>query len=105
MAGPLLRPRYDRKVAGVCAAFARAYGWDLNVVRIAVLVLALTTGVGLIGYVICWVVIPEDPAGTAYPATTAYGAPPAQSPPQQYPPYTGAPPPSYPPPPDQPPAA
>ena len=98
MYGPLLRSRIDRKVAGVCGGFARAYGWDPTVVRIAVLVLAVFTGVGLVGYVICWIAIPEDPSGVVYPP--AYGGVPAQ-----YPPYTSAPPPPPYPPSDQPPVA
>lgn len=102
MNGPLLRSRVDRKVAGVCGGLARAYGWDPTVVRIAVLLLAFFTGVGLVAYLICWVAMPEDPAGMPYPTTTYGGVP------TQYPPYTNAPPPPpYPPypPSDQPPTA
>ena len=98
MGGPLLRSRIDRKIAGVCGGIARAYGWDPTLVRIAVLLLAVFTGVGLVGYVICWVVIPEDPAGMAYPVAHT-GVP------TQYPPYTSAPPPPPYPPTDQPPTA
>ena len=94
MAGPLLRPRYDRKIAGVCAAFARAYGWDLNLVRLVLVLLVLFGGGGLLAYVICWIVIPEDPAGVPYPVAPYAGVP-TQYPP---PPYTSAPPPPpYPP--------
>lgn len=102
MAGPLLRPRYDRKIAGVCAAFARAYGWDLNLVRLVLVLLVLFGGGGLLAYVICWIVIPEEPAGVPYPAPTTYGGVPTQYPP---PPYTSAPPPTSYPPSDQPPTA
>ena len=97
MNGPLLRSRFDRKIAGVCGGIARAYGWDPTLVRIAVLALAVFTGVGLVGYVICWVVIPEDPIGV--PAVPYAGVP------TQYPPYNSAPPPPPYPPADQPPTA
>lgn len=90
MYGPLLRSRIDRKVAGVCAAFARSYGWDVTVTRIAVLVIALTTGFGFIAYLVCWVAIPEEPFGAPYPQT--YGYPP---PPQGYYPPQGQPVPPY----------
>jgi phage shock protein PspC (stress-responsive transcriptional regulator) len=80
MYGQLLRPRFDRKVAGVCAAFARAYGWDTTVVRIAVLLLAVFTGFGFIAYLVCWIAIPEDPVG-APPYVAGYGVPPAYPPP------------------------
>ncbi len=86
MNGPLLRPRYDRKVAGVCAAFARAYGWDLTVTRIVTLVLAIFTGGGFLAYIICWIVIPEDPLGVppyaGYPQAYPTGYPP--QPPANY---------------------
>ena len=102
MAGPLLRPKYDRKIAGVCAAFARAYGWDLNLVRLVLVLLVLFGGGGILAYVICWIVIPEDPAGAVYPAAAPYAGVPTQYPP---PPYTSAPPPAPYPPSDQPPTA
>ncbi len=87
MTGPILRPRYDRKIAGVCAAFARAYGWDLTVVRLVVFALAFFGGGGLLAYIICWIVIPEDPI--AFPPYPPQGYPPAG----QYPPSTEYPPP------------
>ena len=99
MAGPLLRPRYDRKIAGVCAAFARAYGWDLTIVRLVLILLVVFGGSGVLAYIICWIVIPEDPVGLPYPQQAQY---PGQ-PPYSQPPYGSAPPP--PPPPGQPPIA
>ena len=93
MAGQLLRPRYDRKIAGVCGAFARAYGWDTTVVRLVLVALVLFGGGGLLAYVICWVVIPEEPV--VMPPTapvTSQGYPPsAASPYTQEPPYTAGP--------------
>lgn len=84
MYGPLLRSRIDRKVAGVCAAFARSYGWDVTVVRIAVLVIALTTGFGFLAYLVCWVAIPEEPFAAPFVQNYAAGYPPY--PPPGYPP-------------------
>ncbi|MGI4980459.1 MAG: PspC domain-containing protein [Janthinobacterium lividum] len=77
MNGQLLRPRFDRKIAGVCAAFARAYGWDLTLVRLALVALVVFGGTGLLAYVLCWIVIPEDPI-----ALPTY--PPAAYPPSGY---------------------
>ncbi len=91
MYGQLLRPRFDRKVAGVCAGFARAYGWDLTMVRLVTVLLAVFGGgSGLVAYIICWVVIPEDPIALPPYPPAAY--PPSAAP---YPPNPG----SYPPPP------
>ncbi len=104
MAGPLLRPRYNRKIGGVCAAFARAYGWDLTMVRLVVVLLVIFGGSGVLAYIICWIVIPEDPVGLPYPQQQPFPGqqPYAGQPPYGQPPYGTQPPP---PPPGQPPVA
>lgn len=79
MTGQLLRPRYDRKIAGVCAAFARAYGWDLTLVRLVLVALVLFGGGGLLAYVICWIVIPEDPVALPQYPPAGYAGPTAPS--------------------------
>ncbi len=61
-ARPLMRPRVGRQIAGVCAALARRYGWDVTVVRIlAVLALILSSGLIGVAYVAAWIGIPEEP--------------------------------------------
>jgi len=58
----LVRPRANRKIAGVCAGFAEYFDLDVTLVRIVWLVLALIPiGVSLIPYVIGWIVMPEEP--------------------------------------------
>lgn len=57
--GQLVRPRSPRVIAGVCAGFAEHYGWDLNLVRLATVVVTLLTGVTVIAYVVAWIIIPE----------------------------------------------
>lgn len=49
-----------RKIAGVCAGFARYFEVDVILVRIIFLVLAFSTGVGFIAYLIAWIVMPSD---------------------------------------------
>ena len=57
---PLERAREGRKIAGVCMGFARHLDMDVTLVRLIWLVLALASGgLGLVGYVIAWIVIPE----------------------------------------------
>ena len=57
---PLERAREGRKIAGVCMGFARYLDMDVTLVRLIWLVLALASGgLGLIAYVIAWIVIPE----------------------------------------------
>jgi phage shock protein C len=58
----LARPRDDRKIAGVCAGIARYFGVDPVLVRIlAVALLIWPTGLGLVIYIVCWIVMPNEP--------------------------------------------
>ena len=65
----LLRPREGRVIAGVCAAFALRFGWDVMLVRILLSVLTLLTGVavGVMAYLIAWLVIPDAPFALSQP--------------------------------------
>ncbi|HMG40566.1 MAG TPA: PspC domain-containing protein [Acidimicrobiales bacterium] len=49
----------DRVFAGVCAGIARWLGVDPTFVRIAVVLLSFANGVGVVAYVVAWLVIPE----------------------------------------------
>lgn len=61
-ASKLVRPRFPRMVAGVCAAFALQYGWDLSLVRIVTVAFAiLTSGFGGLCYLAAWIIIPDAP--------------------------------------------
>lgn len=74
----LIRPRYPRMIAGVCAAFAQQYQWDLSLVRIVTVVFALvTSGFGGLCYLAAWVIIPDGPY--TLPPTPNY--PPVGTPP------------------------
>ena len=55
----LVRPRSPRAIAGVCAAFALHYGWDLTLVRVITAVVSLFWGIGILAYIICWIAVPE----------------------------------------------
>ena len=57
---PLLLDKRNRKIAGVCAGFARYLDVDVTLVRVVVLALALMTGVGFIAYLAAWMIIPSD---------------------------------------------
>jgi phage shock protein C len=67
---PLVRPQFGRAIAGVCAGFAQHYGWDVVLVRLA-LVAAVLLGFGtpVLAYIVAWVVIPEGPYFVPQPAT------------------------------------
>ena len=57
----LLRPRVGRKIAGVCLGVAEYLDVDVTIVRIVFLLTAILTGVGLIAYIIGWIVMPKEP--------------------------------------------
>lgn len=56
----LFRIRQGRMVAGVCAGLAGYFGVDVNLVRLAFGVLTVFYGLGLLLYLIAWVLLPEE---------------------------------------------
>lgn len=56
----LMLDKRNKKIAGVCAGFARYFGMDLVLMRVLWLGIALCTGVGFIVYLAAWIVIPSD---------------------------------------------
>jgi phage shock protein C len=57
----LARSRKGRMVAGICAGAAEYFGWDLNLVRVIVAVIAVITGgAGALAYLAAWAIIPEE---------------------------------------------
>jgi phage shock protein C len=64
----LVRPRTERKIAGVCAGLAEYFDLDVSLVRLVLLVVAIMTGVGFLAYLIAWIVMPEEPLRLPAPA-------------------------------------
>ena len=66
----LVRDPYSR-LGGVSSGIAHYYGLDVSLVRVVTLLLALTTGVGLLAYLLAWLIIPRadhwPPAGPPRP--------------------------------------
>lgn len=58
----LYRSRHDRFLGGVCGGLGQYFGIDPVIVRLA-FVLLLTTGIGVLAYLVLWIVVPERPAG------------------------------------------
>lgn len=57
----LIRPKKGKKIAGVCSAIANYLGIDVTIVRLFFLLTAIPGGVpGILLYIICWIVIPEE---------------------------------------------
>jgi phage shock protein PspC (stress-responsive transcriptional regulator) len=65
------RPVEGRLLAGVCAALARRWTLDVTLLRLAFLVLALGSGLGLLLYLVLWVLLPNEDAGRS--ARHGYG--------------------------------
>ena len=59
-AGRLHKSSRDRKVAGVCGGIAEYLHADPTIVRLAAVVLMFGWGSGLLAYIICAIVLPEE---------------------------------------------
>ena len=58
----LRRSRDEKQIAGVCAGIARYLGLDVTLVRVLMVCLAIwPPAIGLVIYVVCWIVVPQDP--------------------------------------------
>jgi phage shock protein C len=69
---PLSRPREGKKIAGVCAGFARYLDVDVTLVRIVWVIITVIPPVpGLIAYIVCMFAMPKDPLPVSAPLTTA----------------------------------
>ncbi|MCL6591412.1 MAG: PspC domain-containing protein [Firmicutes bacterium] len=60
----LYRSSSNRKIAGVAGGIAEYFDIDPTLVRLLWLVAIFTGGVGVLAYIIAWVVIPEAPFTT-----------------------------------------
>ena len=61
----LYRSRTNRMLGGVAGGLAEYLQVDSALVRLAFALLVLAGGAGFLGYIIAWIVIPEEPAGEA----------------------------------------
>ena len=66
----LRRPLNGRILAGVCAALADRFGWNVSIVRLIAVLSILLPGPQVIFYVIAWIVIPNEPVRVAASAQT-----------------------------------
>jgi phage shock protein C len=58
----LYRSTTDRKIAGVCGGLAEYFDIDPTLVRVLYFVaLVLPGGIGILPYIILWIVLPEGP--------------------------------------------
>jgi phage shock protein PspC (stress-responsive transcriptional regulator) len=50
----------NKKIGGVCAGLARYGDLDVTLVRIIWLVIAFSTGIGFLAYIVAWIAMPSD---------------------------------------------
>ena len=50
----------DKKIAGVCGGLAEFFGLDVSLIRIIWALCVICGGIGLLAYLICWIVMPAQ---------------------------------------------
>lgn len=50
----------NKKLAGVCGGVANYFNLDATLVRIIWLILVLCFGIGVLAYIICWILMPRE---------------------------------------------
>ena len=71
MTSQLVRPTKNRRIAGVAAALANRYGWDVSTVRLIMAASILLPGPQVLGYLIGWAIIPSEASLTTPPPPPA----------------------------------
>lgn len=56
----LMLDKRSKKIAGVCAGFARYFDVDVILMRVIWLTVAVATGVGFLAYLAAWIIMPSD---------------------------------------------
>jgi len=57
---PLRLSKTNGKLGGVCAAFANSFGIDPTIVRIIWVCSVIFAGSGILAYLVCWLLIPNE---------------------------------------------
>lgn len=63
MANKLYRSEDNRVIGGVCAGLARHFDVDPVLVRLVFVALAFVNGLGVLAYLILWLVVPDEGRG------------------------------------------
>lgn len=74
MTNQLYRSRTDVMLGGVCGGLARYLRIDATLVRLVAVILALSNGIGVILYLVLWIIVPQEPATGLAADTTTSGA-------------------------------
>lgn len=66
MSKKLYKSTTDRKLCGVCAGIANYLNIDPTVVRLLWALITFVGGAGMIAYIVCALVIPDEPYNNNY---------------------------------------
>ncbi len=69
----LYRSRADRMIGGVCGGLGEYLNLDPTLVRLMMVLLVFAHGIGIIAYIVAWIIMPERKGDEAEvsPATTS----------------------------------
>lgn len=57
----LYRSKSDKVLGGVCGGLAKYLGVDPIIIRLIWAVATLGYGIGLLAYILAWIIIPQEP--------------------------------------------
>ena len=61
MTKKLYRSRTNKMIAGVCAGLGDFFELDPTLIRLGAVVLVLAAGVGVLAYIVAWIIVPREP--------------------------------------------
>ena len=57
----LYKDHSNKKICGVCSGIAKFFSLDPTIVRLALVAFCLLGGSGILAYIICALIIPDEP--------------------------------------------
>lgn len=66
MSKKLYKSRDDQKLCGVCAGLGKFFDIDPTIIRLLWVVITLAGGAGIVAYIVCALVIPDEPTYGGY---------------------------------------
>ena len=61
MSKRLYKDRKNQKLCGVCSGIAKFFNIDPTLVRLALILFCALGGSGVVAYIVCAIVIPDEP--------------------------------------------
>ena len=58
----LYKVEKGKQICGVCTGFAKYFSLDVTLVRLGLVAFCLLGGSGILAYIICAIVMPDEPA-------------------------------------------